>query len=85
MCSLSAGSNPVKFEWLKNGVPIEKSDRINVGTNEDASMLTLKQLIRDDAANYTCIAKNKDGMDAFTARLRMMSKLPSAFFHFNDD
>ena len=68
-------------------MPIEKSDRINVGTNEDASILTLRQLKREDAANYTCIAKNKEGMDAFTAKLRMRSKLPSAFglLHFNDD
>ena len=75
----------MQFEWLRNGIPIEKSDRINVGTNEDASILTLRQLKREDAANYTCIAKNKEGMDAFTAKLRMRSKLPSALLHFNDN
>ena len=74
MCSLSTGSIPLQFEWLRNGIPLEKNERMNIGTNEDASTLTLRQLRLEDAANYTCIARNKDGMDAFTARLRMRSK-----------
>ena len=85
MCSLDAGSTPVKFEWLKNGIPIIVDDRVDVGTTQDVSTLTLRQLKREDAANYTCIAKNKDGMDAFTARLRMRSELPSVLFDLHDN
>ena len=75
MCSLDAGSTPVKIEWLKNGIPVLADERVDVVTAQEASILTLRQLKREDAANYTCIARNKEGMDAFTARLRMKSKL----------
>ena len=85
MCSLKSGSTPVKLEWLKNGMPITTDERVDVVVAQEASILTLRQLKREDAANYTCTAKNKDGMDAFTARLRMRSKLPSTLLHFNDN
>ena len=75
MCSLDAGSTPVKFEWLKNGIPIVVDERVDTSTTQELSTLTLRKLKREDAANYTCIARNKEGMDAFTARLRMKSKL----------
>ena len=78
MCSLDAGSTPVKFEWLKNGIPITVDERVEMVTAQELSTLTLRQLKREDAANYTCIVKNKEGMDAFTAKLRMRSKLSSA-------
>ena len=75
MCSLDAGSTPVKFEWLKNGIPIVVDEKVDTSTTQELSTLTLRKLKREDAANYTCIARNKEGMDAFTARLRMKSKL----------
>ena len=74
MCSLRGGSTPLKFEWLRNGVPIDKSERLNIGITDETSTLTLKHLKAEDVANYTCIAKNREGMDAFTATLRMRSK-----------
>ena len=44
-------------------------------SGEDASILTFKQLKSQDAANYTCIVRNREGMDAFTAKLSMKSEL----------
>ena len=75
ICSTASGSQPYQFEWLKNGIPFEKSERISIATTEDGSMLTFRQLKVEDAANYTCIVKNRGGMDAYTARLSMKSKL----------
>ena len=68
---------PLKFEWMRNGMPITVDERVDIGTTQEASILTLRQLKREDAANYTCIVRNREGMDTFTATLRMRSKLPS--------
>lgn len=71
MCTISSGKPPFQFDWLKNAIPLEKNERVNLVTTEDFSTLTLRGLRAEDAANYTCIAKNREGMDAFTARLKM--------------
>ena len=73
-CSAASGTPPFQFEWLRNGVPIDKNERVNLVTTEDFSTLTFRQVKIEDAANYTCIAKNREGMDAFTARLKMNCK-----------
>ena len=56
-------------------MPIIIDERVDIATTQEASVLTLRQLRREDASNYTCIVRNKEGMDTFTARLRMKSKL----------
>ena len=72
-----SGKPPLQFEWLRNGIPLEKNERVSIATTEDLSTLTFRQLKIEDAANYTCIAKNREGMDAFTAKLRMNCKFDS--------
>ena len=71
VCTTKVGSPPFQFEWLRNGSPIAREDKISIVSTEDGSMLTFKQLRPEDAANYTCIIRNTEGMDAFTARLKM--------------
>ena len=56
-------------------MPVSVNERVDIVTAQEASILTLRQLRREDASNYTCIVRNKEGMDTFTARLRMKSKL----------
>ena len=79
ICEAMSGKPPLQFEWLKNGVLILKNERINIISGEDLSTLTFRQLKMEDTANYTCIAKNREGMDAFTARLRMKCKSGAKF------
>ena len=71
VCETVSGSPPFQFEWLRNGIQLLKNERTNIMSGEEVSTLTIKQLKPEDAANYTCIAKNREGMDAFTARLKM--------------
>lgn len=73
-CTTKSGSPPFQFEWMRNGIPLTKNDRISFGTIEDASVLTFRQLKEEDVANYTCMVRNNHGMDTFTAPLVMRSK-----------
>ena len=79
MCSTVSGKPPFQFEWLRNGIPLEKNERVYVVSTEDFSTLTFRHLKIEDGANYTCIARSREGMDAFTARLRMKCKSGAKF------
>ena len=68
---------PLHFEWRKNESPVAKTEKISITTVDEGSMLIIRQVGRDDTGNYTCVVRNKEGMDAFTARLRMKSKSKS--------
>ena len=48
-----------------------------MSTTEDASVLTFRQLKREDVGNYTCITTNREGTDSFTASLRIKSEFES--------
>ena len=74
-CTVESGSPPFSFEWLKNGSPLEKTPAKSIATVEDASTLTLRDLVREDSANYTCIVKNRAASDSYTAQLHMKCKL----------
>ena len=79
-CSTRSGTLPLHFEWLKNESPVAKSEKMSIVNGDEGSMLTLRQVSREDTGNYTCVVRNKEGMDAFTARLRMKSKSISPTF-----
>lgn len=74
-CSVESGSPPFHFEWLKDGLPLDKSGRISIGTADEISSVTFRQLDRQDVGNYTCVVSNREGKDAHTARLVMNCKL----------
>ena len=66
MCSLQEGSPPFFFEWSKNGRAIKSSPEVNykIEISDSFSLLSIKKLIRNDSANYTCTVKNTVGSDA---------------------
>ena len=68
-CTMISGSQPVFFEWTKNGEKISKSDQYKLVIEESFSALTLKKLTADDSATYTCLAKNAFGQDQTSTRL----------------
>ena len=75
LCSVKSGSPPLKFEWLKDGIPLRSDDKLSIFTTGDLSSLTFRQLRRSDPGNYTCIVKNEEAMDSHTAQLFMRCKL----------
>ncbi|KAI1289172.1 Hemicentin-1 [Halotydeus destructor] len=69
-CSLSKGTSPVKFTWLKNGSPVAGQDA-KIRNIDDLSMttLTIDVLKSSAAGNYTCKAENAAGHDSHTIQL----------------
>lgn len=47
--------------WLLDDEPLQKSDRISMETNEDFSILTVKNTVLDDTGLYTICAENVVG------------------------
>ena len=63
-CYLKEGSQPVKFEWLKNGDKVmSKNHQYRVDTLEEESILTIQRISASDNSNFSCTVRNKFGQD----------------------
>ncbi|KAL7017811.1 hypothetical protein ACKWTF_010540 [Chironomus riparius] len=69
------GNPEPKWEWIKNGVPIERKLG-HVQYNKMA--ITLEDLIPADSGNYTCIVCNKHDCINFTSKVEVSDRYPSA-------
>ncbi|XP_075591576.1 pro-neuregulin-1, membrane-bound isoform-like [Dermatophagoides farinae] len=67
-CAAYIGSHPLRFQWLKNGLTINKQsmqlDRIQIKTEHSYSILTISEIELNDSGNYSCTVINDDGFDA---------------------
>ena len=70
-CSVERGSQPLFFQWFKNGQQINKqSDDLKItSSSERDSILHIKKVTSIDSGNYTCEVKNSFGEDTFTSQL----------------
>ncbi|XP_034477235.1 muscle M-line assembly protein unc-89-like [Drosophila innubila] len=50
---------PFKFEWSRNDIPIENSDRFRITNTSNAVQLAVEHVQREDAGHYTLIARTK--------------------------
>ncbi|RWS18802.1 Down syndrome cell adhesion molecule-like protein, partial [Leptotrombidium deliense] len=68
LCSVTKGS-PLKYEWLKDGKPLNLDSRVRIESTDSDSIITIDKVTREDQGNYTCFAKNSYGQDAYTVFL----------------
>ena len=68
-CSLLSGSQPVIFEWLKNGQKFPKETNAKIDVSPMFSLLTFQHLQKDDSANFTCHARNMFGSHSTSTNL----------------
>ena len=70
-CAIERGSQPLFFQWFKNGQTInKKSDDLQITLlNDMQSILNIKKVTSNDSGNYTCEVKNAFGDDTFTSQL----------------
>ena len=71
LCAVERGSQPLFFQWFKNGQQINKqSDDLQItSSSEMHSILNIKKVTSNDSGNYTCEVKNAFGEDTFTSQL----------------
>jgi hypothetical protein len=62
--------------WMKNGKPIEpKPDKYNFFNNEGLLSLEILHVSKRDAADYTCLVKNKNGETSTIAHITVYENL----------
>jgi len=73
LCTISSGDLPVAISWLKDGQlltpSIAQAKRIIIKPDSDQSTLKFASVRLDQAGNYTCVAKNRAGIQAHSAPL----------------
>ncbi|RWS19746.1 Down syndrome cell adhesion molecule-like protein 1-like protein [Leptotrombidium deliense] len=75
-CSIQKGDTPLYFQWKKNGQTItQQSQRIKVDSTTVMSTLSIDSIIREDAANYSCIVRNAFGEDSQNVVLTVKASL----------
>ncbi|OTF79486.1 hypothetical protein BLA29_012753, partial [Euroglyphus maynei] len=68
-CSISSGSTPIFFEWIKDDHKKLSSTEYKIDNYDTISSILFKHLNSNDTGTYTCIAKNVYGSDSITTKL----------------
>ncbi|KFM81636.1 Down syndrome cell adhesion molecule-like protein Dscam2, partial [Stegodyphus mimosarum] len=69
MCVVTKGDQPLRFHWLKNGLPFLAHGDTTVQTFEDSSIVTFKKVASGDRGHYTCVAANMAASTNLTMQL----------------
>jgi hypothetical protein len=71
LCYTSAGDKPIFFQWTKNGQLLSNSPQTHykIENSKDVSEFLIKNVDRNDSANYSCIARNSFGEDIMHSKL----------------
>ncbi|XP_039752240.1 obscurin-like isoform X7 [Pararge aegeria] len=64
-----------EITWYKDNVPLKPSDKYSIKRDGDACCLYVRDLVQEDAGQYKCVAKNKEGEDSCEAALEVVDKI----------
>ena len=83
-CSVLSGSEPLFFEWAKNGQSVKPNPDVKyrIENSEISSTLTISKAIQSDQGNYTCSVKNEHGSDAQNVLLTIKGKFKKFYSEF---
>ena len=72
-CSVEKGSEPFFFEWSKNGQTLRPSPDVKyrIENSKISSTLTIENVAKSDAGNYSCLVKNGVGSDSQNVLLKV--------------
>lgn len=76
------GTPPLKYTWLKDG-GLLKGRRMDPYLNTSIWYLKLKDLVPDDAGQYTCIVSNRYGSINHTYTVKVEGKNTAAYLRFH--
>ncbi|KAH7958038.1 hypothetical protein HPB51_027975 [Rhipicephalus microplus] len=69
-CAVLEGTEPLKFVWTKDGLPVQDAHRLHVQQHsETLSSLTITDVGAEDIGNYTCAVSNVAGSDSASSQL----------------
>ncbi|XP_049514067.1 titin-like [Dermacentor silvarum] len=81
-CAVLEGTEPLKFVWTKDGVPVENGHRLHVKQHsETLSSLTITDVGAEDIGNYTCTVSNVAGSDSATSKLLVKAPADAPSVH----
>ncbi|KAG8178108.1 hypothetical protein JTE90_017455 [Oedothorax gibbosus] len=66
---MAESNSPLSYSWKRNGETISENEEQRFKTDDELSVLVLEPVKPEHSGNYTCIVRNKDGSDSFTAVL----------------
>ncbi|XP_045774482.1 obscurin isoform X7 [Maniola jurtina] len=64
-----------EITWYKDNVLLKPSDKYSIKRDGDACCLYVRDLVQEDAGQYKCVAKNKEGEDSCEAVLEVVDKI----------
>ncbi|KAH7936604.1 hypothetical protein HPB49_001639 [Dermacentor silvarum] len=77
-CTTTAGDEPFKYIWLKDGLVVQPGDNVKVVTSPEFSVFKIDKLTLENAGNYTCVVSNAGGTvsHASTLEIRVPPSIP---------
>ncbi|XP_075676407.1 cell adhesion molecule Dscam1-like isoform X2 [Dermatophagoides pteronyssinus] len=80
-CSVTSGSTPFSFKWLKNNQELQPTGNqhstFQIKTDNFLSIFSISQLKPSDSGNYSCVVSNNFGIDIQWTQLQV--KVPPSW------
>ncbi|KAH8022254.1 hypothetical protein HPB51_023132 [Rhipicephalus microplus] len=68
-CMVASGTAPMKFIWMKDNKELVETSNVRFKNDQGYSMLLFEPVEVNSGGNYTCVVKNRAGLDSYTTFL----------------